>query len=142
MEELIKLIAEPLGALLLALVNAGVVLAIRWLNQRTKNEKALTAAAAIGDITKATVARLNQQVVKALKNDGKFDEDEKYQIKQTALDAINRQLTPEVKKAAVGLVADLEAFIEAKLEEAVVAAKPPPPPKYVLRVPKIKVPEC
>jgi uncharacterized membrane protein YebE (DUF533 family) len=124
MEELIKVIADPLGALLLGLVNAGVVLAIRWIHNRTKNERAQAAVTAIGDVTTATVARLNQQVVNALKNDGKFDEAEKAQIKQVALKSINEQLRPEVRKAAGGFLDDLDAYIDSKLEEAVGAPKP------------------
>jgi hypothetical protein len=123
MEEIIKLIADPLGALLLALVNVGAGLAIRWIHNRTKNERAQAAVTAIGDVTTATVARLNQQVVNALKNDAKFDEAEKAQIKQTALKSINEQLRPEVMKAAGGFLADLDAYVDSKLEEAVGAPK-------------------
>lgn len=124
MEEILKIIAEPLGALLLALANVGVGLAIRWIHNRTKNERVVAATATIGDVTKATVARLNQQVVDALKNDGKFDEAEKAQVKQAALTSINEQLRPEVIKAAGGFLADLDAYIDSKLEEAVSTPKP------------------
>jgi len=123
---------------MLALVNAIIVLAIRWVNQHTNNQKAQAAAGAIGDIAGATVARLNQQVVEALKNDGKFDNNERYQIKQTAIDAVNRQLTPQVRRAAKGFVVDLEAYIDAKIEEAVVNSKPATQPRFVLRMPKGK----
>lgn len=129
MEEILQLIAEPLGALLLALVNAGIILAIRWLNAQTKSARVSTALAAIGEVAHGTVARLNKQVVEALKNDGRFDEMEKQQIKQTALNSINKQLKPEVVKSIGYIVEDLKEFIDGKVELAVADAKlvlPPP----------------
>lgn len=138
MDDLMMQIAEPLGALLLVLANAVVAMAVRWINQHTKNQKVQQATTTLNEVVTSEVARLNQQVVKALKNDGKFDDNERYQIKQTALDAIRKQLPAGVQKAAGYMVQDVEAYIAALIERAVVAAKAPEgqPVKLVLRTAK------
>jgi ElaB/YqjD/DUF883 family membrane-anchored ribosome-binding protein len=127
MEDLVKIVAEPLGALLLVMVNAGLAMAIRWINQRTKSENIQLAVGTLGTVVEAEVARLNQQVVKALKNDGRFSEDEKAQIKSTARAAVQDQLTPAVQKAAGYAVQDVEVLVNSMIERAVTAAKAPQP---------------
>lgn len=127
MEEILKMIAEPLGALLLVLINAGIAVAVRWIHQNTKSENIKLATTTLSTVVTTEVARLNQQVVKALKNDGRFSEDEKAQIKNTARRAVREQLTPTVQKAAGYMVNDLEVMIDAMIEQAVVKAKTRPP---------------
>jgi uncharacterized membrane protein YebE (DUF533 family) len=132
MDDLMMQIAEPLGALLLVMANAALAMAVRWINQHTKNQKVQQAATTLNEVVTAEVARLNQQVVDALKNDGKFDDNERYQIKQTALNAITKQLPAGTQKAAQYMVQDLEAYISALIERAVAAAKGPPAPPKLL----------
>lgn len=127
MEEILKMMAEPLGTLLLALVNAGIIMAIRWVHQHTKSDNVRMAVSTMGEVVQTEVGRLNQQVVEALKNDGKFDEQEQARIKQTALDTINKQLPPAVKKAAGYVMKDIEAYLNGLIEVSVVKAKALPP---------------
>jgi uncharacterized membrane protein YgcG len=127
MDEILKVIAEPLGTLLLVLINAGIAMAVRWIHQNTKSENIKLATDTLSTVVQAEVARLNQQVVKALKNDGKFSDNEKGQIKESARRSIREQLTPAVQKGAGYVVQDLERLIDALIEQAVVEAKAAPP---------------
>lgn len=127
MDEILKIIAEPLGTLLLVLVNAGIAVAVRWMHQHTKSENIRLATDTLGEVINAEVARLNQQVVKALKDGDGFTDAEKQQVKDTARRSIQEQLTPAVQKGAGYLVKDLERLIDSLIERAVVAAKVTPP---------------
>jgi hypothetical protein len=123
MDEILKIIAEPLGTLLLVLINAGIAVAVRWIHQNTKSENIKLATDTLSEVVTAEVARLNQQVVRALKNDGKFDDNERYQIKQAAMNSINKQLTPAIRASAGYVVNDLELMIDGLIERTVVKAK-------------------
>jgi hypothetical protein len=123
MEEILQVIAEPLGALLLVLINAVAAMAIRWVHSHTKSENMRMAADTLKAVAVAEVNRLNTQVVAALKDDGKFSDAEQQQIKATALKAIIEQLPAPVKKATGYMVNDLEAYVNSLIELAVTKLK-------------------
>lgn len=125
-DELVKVSAGPLGTLLLVLGNAGAAMAIRWINGKTKSQNIRTAVGTLTTVVQAEVARLNQQMVKSLKDDGKFSADEKARINAVARDSINAQLPAGVRRAAGHAVRDLPGFIDSLIEQAVAAAKGPP----------------
>lgn len=123
MEEIIKAIAEPLGQVLVVVVNAAIVLMLKWLRERFKSEGAMKAIEHLSGVAQGVVVTLNQQVVEALKNDGKFDAGERARIKILAVDMVNKQ-TPDVVRTAAGyMVNDITAIVDGLIEQAVVKAK-------------------
>lgn len=142
MDEILKIIAEPLGTLLLVLINAAVAMAVRWIHENTKSENIKLATDTLSTVVKAEVARLNQQVVRALKDGDGFTDTEKQQVKEAARRSIQEQLTPAVQKGAGYLVQDLDKLIDALIERAVVKAKAAPPQDTVRLVMSRKKPSA
>lgn len=123
MEAFIGALAAPLGQALVALLNVAIIMLLKWGREKIKSEGAIKALEHVTLVAQTVVVSLNQEVVAALKNDGKFDAQEKARIKATAVTMVNQQLPKTVTTAAGYLINDLNSLIDQLIERAVVRAK-------------------
>lgn len=136
LEQVTQAMAQPLTELLLVLLNAGIVLGLKWLREHVKNKGAIDALDHISQTAYSVVVSLNQEVVEALKNDGKFDAKERAEIKARALQMVHQQIAPASKAAAGRMVTDVSALVNQYIENAVVQAKSASPLNVITQLPQ------
>jgi hypothetical protein len=121
-EELIKTLGPILVGVVTLLASWGLAELSRYVRTKTKNEQALGAMDAFSEIVKTTVFDLAQTATGSLK-DGRFTPAEGAKIKQEAVDKIKSQITPALEKQLSSAVADLEKFLNSKVEAEVLNSK-------------------
>jgi len=98
----------------------------RWVRTKTQNEKVINAMDRLTCTAATTVAELEQALVPALKartEDGKLTARERGQLQRLALEKIKTRLTPAIQQQAGLAIADLDSFLQAKIEQAVLQMK-------------------
>ena len=112
-----------IGTGLTALMSWGVSRLIVWLNGKIKDEKMRRHAQAIIEIVYNAVQAVFQTFVEALKDDGKFTEEEQKIAKQKCMDIILGQLTPELKAYIEENFGDLTAYLSNQIEAVIYQLK-------------------
>jgi hypothetical protein len=122
LNEAVTILVPAAGGLLLALVSWALAELTRYVKRKTDSEAVNNAIARICAMTETTVAELNQTVVDGLRKaaaDGHIDADEASDLKALALARIKQRMAAGVLDIAATGVADLNAFIAARIERAV-----------------------
>lgn len=100
----------------------------RWVRTKTKNEQVASAIDRLSYTAATTVAELEQALVPALKKraaDGKLSAKDRRQLQALAVSKIKARLAPAVQQQAGQAIADLDGWLQAKIEQAVLAMKVP-----------------
>jgi hypothetical protein len=116
--EIMDIILPALITLIGALVAWGLNEARKWLKTKTNNEAVLFALNNLDSVTQAVVAKINQSVKEA-GDDGKITPEEALRIKDIALNEIKAQIPTSQKAILDKAIADLDKFVDAKVEETV-----------------------
>ena len=98
----------------------------RWVRARSKNERVVSAIDRMCHTTASTVAELEQVLVPAIKKagaDGKLTPAERKYLKLQALARIKKRLAPAVHREARAAIGDVDSFLQAKIEQAVLEMK-------------------
>ena len=114
--------APVLGTVVTGLVSWGIIELTKYVKTKTKNEMANNAVSQICQTVKTTVAELNQTIVPEMQKaatDGKITKDEARNLKNTAIEKINKQIPGAIEQAALLSVNSVSALIEAEIEKAV-----------------------
>lgn len=110
------------GALLVGLASWGIAI----LKKKVKMEAGKVALDQVDQIVGTVVGNLTQTTVKQLKaatKDGRLSDQEKRNMKRSAVNLAKHLIADGVSKAASGAVDDLTDYINQKVEEKVLAAK-------------------
>lgn len=126
----INLAIEYLGplafTLLTGLISWATVEAGRWVRSKTRNETAASSLERIGHTVATTVADLEQTLGRQyaeLAADGSLSKRDKSHLKELARNRVLARLTPEIKTGAQLAISDLNEWIGAKIEQAVLELK-------------------
>ena len=114
--------APYLITFIVAVISLFLSVAVSWLKQKVKSEQANNAIDIVTDAVYDVVHHM-EQTVRPMLSDGKLDDQEKQIIKQKALGRLKEGLSPQVLKALQMVTADVEKFLESKLESTVYRLK-------------------
>lgn len=121
-EILMQYAAEFAATVALAILSMLMARAAAWLKAKTKDEQAAASLERIHHTAQTVVAHIEQTMRKEFARsmaDGRLTKGEAVRLQEIAVKRINEILTPEVKATAGASVANLEAFLRAKVEQAV-----------------------
>ena len=126
METFLVLLAAQMlpavGVLLMGLATWGISL----IKKKTDSEVAKNALNQVDRVIGAVVGQLSQTVaddLKANSRDGRLTDEQKMDLKNKAILQVNSLLTENVVIAAARTVSDLQAYINQKIEQEVLAQK-------------------
>ena len=120
--QIADILVPAAGTLVTALVSWIVAEVARYVRARTKNEAVANAMERIGHTVATTVAEIEQRVVPQVRAglaDGRLDKVEKMKLKALARHTVLARLAPQVRKEAAKAVGNLDRFVNAKIEQAV-----------------------
>ena len=112
-----------IGTGLTALMSWGVSRLIVWLNSKIKDENMRRHADALIQIIYSAVQAVFQTFVDALKDDGKFTEEEQKKAKEKCLEIIRGQLTEELKEYITENFGDIEKYLSTQIEAVIYQIK-------------------
>ena len=112
-----------IGTGLTALMSWGVSRFIVWMNGKIKDDKMRRHAQAVTEIIYNAVQAIFQTFVEALKDDGKFTEEEQKLAKEKCMEIIMGQLTEELKKYIQDNFGDIQAYLSNQIEAVIYQLK-------------------
>ena len=127
MEALIPIAIQALYPVIASLASWGIYELTRYIRSKTQNEQAVAALEQIGLIVETNVADLAQTIADDMRKTsagGKLTKEDAAKLRDLALRRINEQVPATVSAAAGTLVSNLDAYIRARMEQAVRYSKP------------------
>ena len=122
LSDMLEKVLPILGTVVLALVSWGLVELRKWVATKAKNERVNAALDHLSQAVYISVTELEQTTRKALK-DGKLNDEEKADIKNRAICAVHRRISPHVFRAAQEAVEDLDSWLNGEVEASVFEMK-------------------
>lgn len=122
----VEALAPVVFSLVSALVSWGVYELTKFFRTKTKNENVNDAISHICHTVETTVQGMEQEMVAAAKSaaaDGKLTKKEAVNMKNIALTRVRSQVPYKITKIANKAINDMERFISAKIEKAVLDLK-------------------
>jgi hypothetical protein len=131
-EAVMAYLVETFGPIIASVVSAVLIWVLgelaRQVRARTNNDLAVSAIERLTHTAATTVMEIEQVVVPKLKaaaRDGKLSEHERKLLMDLAMKKVKERLQPSVKKQAGRAIADMDGFLQAKIEQLVYSMKPP-----------------
>lgn len=101
----------------------GIPYLFSLIKAKTKNEKAMEYISKAEGYLLDAVLMVKQTFVDSLKAEGKFDADAQAEAFLKARDAWAKMMSEEMKLIIINEVGDLDAWVQAKIEAAVIESK-------------------
>jgi len=110
------------GTILLGLLSWGSAEFINFIRKKTRNDRLTALLTIISNESITAVSEIEQTLRKSLAN-GKLSDEEKKQLKRIAMEKVKSRIIPATMKVARKNLNDVDDYISAKIEEAVVNLK-------------------
>ena len=126
MEQFIADLAPALASLALAVLSLVFIRVESYIRTKVNNDKAQAAMLSINDMVKTVVADVGATSVKKVREaaaDGVITMDEAKALKSEAVTRIKTLIPAQSTKIAAKVIADLDVYINSKIEEEVAASK-------------------
>ncbi len=126
MEQFIADLAPAIASLALAVLGLVFIRVESYIRTKVNNEKAQAAMLSINDMVKTVVADVGATSVKKVRAaaaDGVITANEAQALKSEAILRIKTLIPAQSTKIAAKVIADLDVYINSKIEEEVAAGK-------------------
>lgn len=115
--EFIDALWEPVVAVLALLANWGLIELVRFVRQRTGNERMADAVRSIGDAS--IVAAVNtEKNIRPLFSDGKLDNTEKKELRKAAFYEFEKVVKPAAMDEMRKHIKDFRGYVMGKIDQA------------------------
>lgn len=122
MELYLPIILTTASTLIVLIVGWALKLLGAYIASKTENENVKNAFGTLQELVTVNVSAIEQEFRKKLE-DGVLTDEEKSDLKKMALDRINNQMPVFIKTHLEKGVADLDSFVNSKIEETVLNMK-------------------